>query len=74
MTLSHQKTKFMDFAFEQNEKQGKRAPVNILDLSRFNKIAIQARAQMAAVKEAVGLSIVHVGEILDKCLNECNAD
>ena len=31
-------------------------------LTRFGKIAIQATAQMAAVKEAVGLSRVHVYE------------
>ena len=30
------------------------------DLTRFNKIAIQARAQMAADKEAVGLSRVQI--------------
>ena len=29
-------------------------------LTRFNKFAIQARAQMAADKEAVGLSRVHM--------------
>ena len=33
-------------------------------LTRFNKIAIQARAQMAADKEAVGLSRV----LRDNCL------
>ena len=33
---------------------------------RFNKIAIQARAQMAADKEAVGLSRVHMYE--SKCI------
>ena len=33
---------------------------------RFNKIPIQARAQMAADKEAVGLSIVHMYE--SKCV------
>ncbi len=33
-----------------------------LDLTRLNKIAIQARAQMAADKEAVGLSRVHMYE------------
>ena len=38
----------------------------IIDLTRFNKIAIQARAQMAAVKEAVGLSRVHIYE--SKCI------
>ena len=32
----------------------------------FNKIAIQARAQMAADKEAVGLSRVHMYE--SKCI------
>ena len=29
-------------------------------LQQFNKIAIQAKAQMAADKEAIGLSRVHV--------------
>ena len=32
------------------------------DLTRFNTIVIQARAQMAADKEAVGLSRVHMYE------------
>ena len=35
-----------------------------LDLTRFNKIAIQARAQMAADKEAVGLSRVLTYELI----------
>ena len=34
-------------------------------LTRFNKIAIQATAQMAADKEAVGLSSVHM---YDSCI------
>ena len=38
----------------------------MINLTRFNKIAIQARAQMAADKEAVGLSRVHMYE--SKCI------
>ena len=34
----------------------------------FNKIAIQATAQMAADKEAVGLSRVHIYEYRPKCI------
>ena len=37
-------------------------PLRHLHLTRFNQIAIQARAQMAADKEAVGLSRVHMYE------------
>ena len=34
--------------------------LGVLTRQYFNKIAIQARAQMAADKEAVGLSRVHM--------------
>ena len=37
-------------------------PFRIQDVTRFNKIAIHARDQMAADKEAVGLSRVHMYE------------
>ena len=36
-------------------------------LTRFNKIAIQARAQMAADKEDVGLSRVHCTNLSVSC-------
>ena len=36
------------------------------NLTRFNKVAIQARAQTAADKEAAGLSRVHMYE--SKCI------
>ena len=39
-------------------------------LIRFNKIAIQARAETAADKEAVGLSRVHMYE--SKCILPLN--
>ena len=39
---------------------------NTADLTRFNKIATQARAQAAADNDAVGLSRVHMYE--SKCI------
>ena len=41
-------------------------PIGFTELTRFNKITIQARAQMAADKETVGLSKVHMYE--SKCI------
>ena len=41
-------------------------------VTRFNKFAIQARAQMAADKEAVGLSRVHTYE--SKCIKHLRDD
>ena len=38
----------------------------VIDLTRFNKIAVQAIAQMAADKEAVGLSRVNMYK--SKCI------